>query len=110
MTNRRTATPTGRHESQSAFVRGFIDDGCRGLTVYVNGPLSQSAFVRGFIDDRSFRGTSISATRRLNPRSCAASSMTEYLRSAVRPRRASQSAFVRGFIDDRGTAAESVLP
>ena len=37
-------------QSQSAFVRGFIDD----LALYreTGEPESQSAFVRGFIDDR----------------------------------------------------------
>jgi len=37
---------------------------------------SQSAFVRGFIDDTAFRYTQGSAELCLNPRSCAASSMT----------------------------------
>ena len=38
---------------------------------------------------------------RLNPRSCAASSMTPRFKGDCRRRVASQSAFVRGFIDDR---------
>ena len=39
-------------ESQSAFVRGFIDD-AGANSPYRSGMRSQSAFVRGFIDDRS---------------------------------------------------------
>jgi len=63
-----------RHSSQSAFVRGFIDDVmlCVGMFDVM---ASQSAFVRGFIDDT---GSSHAA------------------KSLV----GSQSAFVRGFIDD----------
>ena len=38
-------------ESQSAFVRGFIDDELDRLLPGVVVALSQSAFVRGFIDD-----------------------------------------------------------
>ena len=38
-------------ESQSAFVRGFIDDAAMGLVARTDPFLSQSAFVRGFIDD-----------------------------------------------------------
>ena len=41
----------GGLESQSAFVRGFIDD-CRAALINRINPMSQSAFVRGFIDDR----------------------------------------------------------
>jgi len=68
--------------SQSAFMRGFIDDatpGCLG-TAFVR--LSQSAFMRGFIDDYSdiFR---------------------------LRPMNVSQSAFMRGFIDDTRPPAAS---
>ena len=85
--------------SQSAFVRGFIDD-C-GATFRVKCPVeSQSAFVRGFIDDCLDPILQAIKEDSLNPRSCAASSMTwEFWK--VRPRRSSsQSAFVRGFIDD----------
>ena len=37
--------------SQSAFVRGFIDDKFASLPPALLAELSQSAFVRGFIDD-----------------------------------------------------------
>ena len=37
--------------SQSAFVRGFIDDRRRRPVAWTCVPRSQSAFVRGFIDD-----------------------------------------------------------
>ena len=39
-------------ESQSAFVRGFIDDVSFIIRLMDNGYVSQSAFVRGVIDDR----------------------------------------------------------
>ena len=39
-----------RLESQSAFVRGFIDDVMQEDAI-LNTEASQSAFVRGFIDD-----------------------------------------------------------
>ena len=62
-------------ESQSAFVRGFIDDSTTATHTIFSAP-SQSAFVRGFIDDGvAPRGRGPSP--RLNPRSCAASSMTK---------------------------------
>jgi len=85
--------------SQSAFVRGFIDDAT------VVGPLtflpsSQSAFVRGFIDDLRGDAGGPGDVGRLNPRSCAASSMTEVQARSEALGRVSQSAFVRGFIDD----------
>ena len=60
--------------SQSAFVRGFIDDRPR-LPRHPQGRESQSAFVRGFIDD-SMAGFRRHSSAGLNPRSCAASSMT----------------------------------
>ena len=69
-----------------------------------NGPdaalQSQSAFVRGFIDDLpALKGTH--RTRAcLNPRSCAASSMTPCVCYDFMGPDGSQSAFVRGFIDD----------
>ena len=109
--------------SQSAFVRGFIDDeDLEGLRKDFFG--SQSAFVRGFIDDeyekisfevkriglnpRSCAASSMTrnvakfspTSGRLNPRSCAASSMTLVVRGTGAGAAASQSAFVRGFIDD----------
>ena len=80
--------------------------------------------MRGFIDDenercaflnlgqrlnpRSCAASSMTTSRRpalglvggLNPRSCAASSMTEDLRAHAEACETSQSAFVRGFIDD----------
>ena len=64
-----------KSKSQSAFMRGFIDDW---TTFYrlLNEKLSQSAFMRGFIDDLSFHSSVAPPTGGLNPRSCAASSMT----------------------------------
>jgi len=62
-------------QSQSAFVRGFIDDR-RTLVVAFDGFESQSAFVRGFIDDRRTLVVAFDGFE-------------------------SQSAFVRGFIDDK---------
>ena len=61
--------------SQSAFVRGFIDDEIR-ISDNSLALQSQSAFVRGFIDDD---GGQVLATPNY---------------------KVSQSAFVRGFIDD----------
>ena len=61
--------------SQSAFVRGFIDDAPARHEARVKATMSQSAFVRGFIDDA------------LTDRDAALD-------------KTSQSAFVRGFIDD----------
>ena len=109
--------------SQSAFVRGFID----GLGAQGRDPRpcpSQSAFVRGFIDGCWSRAVRSSTRARLNPRSCAASSMASHSvpqrlhpHRSLNPRscaassmaggtvrfplsaRWSQSAFVRGFID-----------
>ena len=40
-------------KSQSAFVRGFIDDIHVMISALESSVESQSAFVRGFIDDRS---------------------------------------------------------
>ena len=60
---------------------------------------SQSAFVRGFIDDSTSTDRTVS-TPGLNPRSCAASSMTPASNTASDGDEQSQSAFVRGFIDD----------
>ena len=70
------------------------------MDCFVHFMVSQSAFVRGFIDDRGHPGEAWAPHPRLNPRSCAASSMT--CGYAVRgvPIATSQSAFVRGFIDD----------
>ena len=86
--------------SQSAFVRGFIDDDEAARIGKELVLQSQSAFVRGFIDDIYTVQVAESFTTCLNPRSCAASSMTSP--AAPRPTnfRLSQSAFVRGFIDD----------
>ena len=70
----------GRHrsrESQSAFVRGFIDDLAKWKAGTDVGRRSQSAFVRGFIDDTRKSKCSALSSRSLNPRSCAASSMTK---------------------------------
>ena len=87
------------HVSQSAFMRGFIDDlesrNTQRLIVK-----SQSAFMRGFIDDAR---VTVDVTREgvsLNPRSCAASSMTPPTDPEDLPCPKSQSAFMRGFIDD----------
>ena len=57
--------------------------------------------MRGFIDDLERIAFRLEEIESLNPRSCAASSMTQA--GIVRPggRELSQSAFVRGFIDDR---------
>ena len=65
-------------ESQSAFMRGFIDDELReAVRAFFYGE-SQSAFMRGFIDDPAGRRANTSRrSASLNPRSCAASSMTE---------------------------------
>ena len=86
-------------QSQSAFMRGFIDDIEAG-TVRESGSKSQSAFMRGFIDDPRRRSPIPRPTRSLNPRSCAASSMTSVSLAERLPDGKSQSAFMRGFIDD----------
>ena len=125
MTQRRRAVRRREERSQSAFVRGFIDD-LDGGSSSLDGLLSQSAFVRGFIDDDELGVNWQDAVKGLNPRSCAASSMTWWperwsgCSSGLNPRSCaassmterksrrksaalvSQSAFVRGFIDDRG--------
>jgi len=64
------------HASQSAFMRGFIDDTERSVEPSTDVPESQSAFMRGFIDDPPRRKRHEAPVDRLNPRSCAASSMT----------------------------------
>ena len=64
------------------------------------GLLSQSAFMRGFIDDMSDEKTQEVEVEGLNPRSCAASSMTVRREEPLAAFAASQSAFMRGFIDD----------
>ena len=90
-----------RLPSQSAFVRGFIDDAALFVIIIVGGLVSQSAFVRGFIDDvPPLLIVTKPGTPCLNPRSCAASSMTARLASSDALTALSQSAFVRGFIDD----------
>ena len=73
MTPHGEAPARPERESQSAFMRGFIDDFT--LTSMVLAIVSQSAFMRGFIDDF---GSPDDRTALL----------------------ASQSAFMRGFIDD----------
>ena len=55
--------------------------------------------MRGFIDDYILEHQDDLALRSLNPRSCAASSMTAGEEMEFKPSK-SQSAFVRGFIDD----------
>ena len=65
--------------SQSAFVRGFID-GEEQLETADALLLSQSAFVRGFIDGGTHGSPRRARCLRLNPRSCAASSMAPPLR------------------------------
>ena len=62
--------------SQSAFVRGFIDDLWRAQATGISLDQSQSAFVRGFIDDLAMGLMGLDEIG------------------------VSQSAFVRGFIDD----------
>jgi len=63
------------HQSQSAFVRGFIDDSRLRIQQLDDFAQSQSAFVRGFIDDEAKKSSFTIVSK-------------------------SQSAFVRGFIDD----------
>ena len=65
-----------RIRSQSAFVRGFIDDDSDDARPLYEFAWSQSAFVRGFIDDKSPELAAAFSAASLNPRSCAASSMT----------------------------------
>ena len=55
-------------------MRGFIDD-TRTISSRSVSRTSQSAFMRGFIDDATAMADYVEAAR-LNPRSCAASSMT----------------------------------
>ena len=62
--------------------------------------MSQSAFVRGFIDDAAVPVDEARRLPCLNPRSCAASSMTGKMKAPEHYYEVSQSAFVRGFIDD----------
>ena len=57
-------------------MRGFIDDRHSVEDGFAIAVRSQSAFVRGFIDDVLALAEKRSITVRLNPRSCAASSMT----------------------------------
>ena len=109
--------------SQSAFVRGFIDDirstpfwrrgtcclnprscAASSMTSSIAAPCSS----RRCLNPRSCAASSMTdgvrqvrvRHGRLNPRSCAASSMTFLICSFVKDAKASQSAFVRGFIDD----------
>ena len=56
--------------------------------------------MRGFIDDTLNGAVECLRRNRLNPRSCAASSMTPHHPVFLHPHRRSQSAFMRGFIDD----------
>ena len=56
--------------------------------------------MRGFIDDCYWNGPVATLERSLNPRSCAASSMTRVHPLDIPLWDMSQSAFVRGFIDD----------
>ena len=60
---------------------------------------SQSAFVRGFIDGRTPAAPRTPRSSCLNPRSCAASSMARPIVASSTVGWKSQSAFVRGFID-----------
>jgi len=87
--------------SQSAFVRGFIDDALAKSGAVVL-PTSQSAFVRGFIDDmrRHFTLQELRESQSAFVRGFIddASAETTEARSSSW----SQSAFVRGFIDDAG--------
>ena len=81
-------------------MRGFIDD-AEALVVDIDSLKSQSAFVRGFIDDSQPGPRGRNGKGSLNPRSCAASSMTnDGSCPSASPGSQSQSAFVRGFIDD----------
>ena len=72
-------------KSQSAFVRGFIDDRRLAGLSYHGSDSSQSAFVRGFIDDRPTFSAPTGGRSSLNPRSCAASSMTRDRGESLRP-------------------------
>ena len=56
--------------------------------------------MRGFIDDLAEKSLEMIERAGLNPRSCAASSMTRPNCLGQDLARGSQSAFVRGFIDD----------
>ena len=56
--------------------------------------------MRGFIDDGSARSALAERETSLNPRSCAASSMTRRVLRMGDASSVSQSAFMRGFIDD----------
>ena len=88
-------------KSQSAFMRGFIDDG-REDAGY--------EYEAAGLNPRSCAASSMTSletwtvefdAERLNPRSCAASSMTQAASKVHRTQRpGSQSAFMRGFIDD----------
>ena len=57
-------------------MRGFIDDEEEDEEELFALQESQSAFVRGFIDDCELIRTASAPSASLNPRSCAASSMT----------------------------------
>ena len=74
-------------------MRGFIDDAA-GARYSLNAELSQSAFVRGFIDDLSYVSPKAVRNASLNPRSCAASSMT-WIRPPFMVRRVDVSIRVR---------------
>ena len=105
MTTSPRTSPRRRSWSQSAFVRGFIDDARPQPPSLLVNRWSQSAFVRGFIDDSTPTVPSSTRSASLNPRSCAASSMTLWARvKSLKLFSLSQSAFVRGFIDDASVA------
>ena len=94
-----------RPKSQSAFMRGFIDDRSTVTVEAEYGDESQSAFMRGFIDDNWGKENGSWRFDGLNPRSCAASSMTVSSNGSLGSRSTSQSAFMRGFIDDDAALA-----
>jgi len=95
-----------RQASQSAFVRGFIDDKFGALATRLETSLNPRSCAASSMTSPSPQARE--GRRGLNPRSCAASSMTlnRFVVIPIQP--LSQSAFVRGFIDDKSGAV--VLP
>ena len=69
-------------------MRGFIDDAAI-IDRLTLSSLSQSAFMRGFIDDERPPEPRLRPGPCLNPRSCAASSMTKAVRRYERLERSS---------------------
>ena len=100
MTSAKAAAAGVSLMSQSAFVRGFIDDGARfQYARRRTQSLNPRSCAASSMTRWQVRAVEVPVAR-LNPRSCAASSMTASRRSAGAGDSRSQSAFVRGFIDD----------